>query len=272
MVSEFRRRVAASRLAPIAAFPTRARTVARHNWRSAATSLRWLFTSREHTNYTYNLTDRNRRHLEWWIADVTGTRHGEIRGYVAEILGDFDFVQHVQTVTARSARRGLADREVRLGRRIGWYAITRALKPMHVIETGTDKGLGSCVFAAALLRNGAGRLTTIDVNPASGYLITGKYADVVDRRIGDSVPVLRGAEPADVFIHDSLHTYSHERAELDAVPLTSKALVLSDNADQTDALLDWAEAAGRPFTYFAERPADHWFPGGGIGASPPMPG
>jgi hypothetical protein len=41
--------------------------------------------------------------------------------------------------------------------------------------------------------------------------------------------------------------------------------VLSDNAHATYALMTWAEATGRQFSYFAEQPADHWYPGGGIG-------
>ena len=38
------------------------------------------------------------------------------------------------------------------GRRLGWYALVRALKPRTVVETGADKGLGSCVLAALRLR------------------------------------------------------------------------------------------------------------------------
>ena len=43
----------------------------------------------------------------------------------------------------------------------------------------------------------------------------------------------------DIFLHDSLHTFEHEAAELAAVGprLTPNALVLSDNAHATDALM-----------------------------------
>ena len=47
-------------------------------------------------------------------------------------------------------------------------------------------------------------MTTVDVNPDSGYLIIGPYAGVVDRVIGDSIEVLRsGVTPVDLFLHDS---------------------------------------------------------------------
>src|SRR5690606_39568112 len=41
--------------------------VARHDARMIGTSLRWLFTSREHHNYTYDLTPLNRSHLAWFV-------------------------------------------------------------------------------------------------------------------------------------------------------------------------------------------------------------
>ena len=265
-----RRRIARTRLAPVAAFPVRLSAVTRHNARLAGASARWLVASREHTNFTYDLTDRNREHLAWWTAGVAGQPVARMRGFIDEILGDDDLRAHVVEATRRSSRRGLADRTVRLGRRVGWYALLRALEPALVVETGTDKGLGSVVLAAALLRNGRGRLTTMDVNPDSGYLVAGRYADVVDRVIGDSVETLRsGSEPVDLFLHDSLHTFEYETAEFTAVEprLSARAVVLSDNAHDSDALGHWAERTGRTFGFFAEQPHGHWYPGDGIGAA-----
>lgn len=123
---------------------------------------------------------------------------------------------------------------------------------------------------AALLRNGTGRLTTFDVNPDSGYLISGKYADVVTRILGDSLKGLRDLDgPVEFFLHDSLHAVEHEWGELEAVApiLAPDALVLSDNAHVSDVLPRWAESTGRRFSYFQERPKDHWYPGGGIGVA-----
>jgi Methyltransferase domain len=233
-------------------------------------SARWLVRSREHTNFTYDLTERNQEHLAWWVANLAGADVDEVRGFMGELVDDADLKAHIRQATMHSDRRGLADRDVRFGRRVGWYALTRALQPEHIVETGTDKGLGSCVFAAALLRNGHGRVTTVDVNPDSGYLITGRYASVVDRVMGDSIDVLRsGSTPVDLFLHDSWHTFEHESGELAAVAprLSHGAMVLSDNAHESDALLRWAEQSGRRFTFFREEPSGHWWPGDGIGAA-----
>lgn len=231
-------------------------------------SARWLVRSREHTNYTYDLTSLNREHLAWWVAAAAGIPVGEARSYMREVEQDNDLTTHVLAATQASDRRRLADRHVRLHKRIGWYALVRALRPAHVIETGTDKGLGSVVLAAALIRNGEGRLTTLDVNSDAGYLISGIYATVTDLRIGDSLTALARSEtPVDLFLHDSLHTREHELAEYEAVAprLAQRAVVVSDNAHATDALPAWAEKTGRQFSYFQERPERHWYPGGGIG-------
>ena len=135
-------------------------------------------------------------------------------------------------------------------------------------ETGTDKGLGSCVLAAALLANGRGRLTTIDIEPESGYLIWGRYAEVTDRVLDDSLRAIRSLKGVDIFLHDSDHTLEHESREFDCVKpsLASGALVLSDNAHWSDRLPRWAEENDRRFLFFHEEP-QHWYPGGGIGAA-----
>lgn len=266
--AQLRRRVARSRNAPLAAFPLRLKQVATYNAAVAGRSVRWLLTSREHTNFTYDLTGLNRTHLAWFGAAATDLPVAQVRGYLDELQCDQDLRDHIRRSTLASGRAGLADPDVRYGRRAGWYALIRALRPEHVVETGTDKGLGSCVLAAALLRNGAGRLTTIDVNPEAGYLLGGRYREVAQLRTGDSVRTLSAlAEPVDFFLHDSDHSAAHEAAELTAVEplLAGRAAVLSDNARVTNELASWAEARGHRFLFFDERPAHHWYPGSGIG-------
>jgi Methyltransferase domain len=269
VTSALRTRILASPAARIAAFPTRTASVAKANGHFLGVSARWLFTSREHTNYTYDLTMLNRNHLTWFVANVAGVDVQTARGYIDEVVSDDALRCHIADATRSSSRRWLADPSALLGRRIGWYALVRALKPRHVVETGTDKGLGSVVLAAALLRNGFGRLTTIDNNPASGYLISGSYAPVVDRVIGDSVSTLASLRDVDIFLHDSDHSAEYERSEIETVAnvLTSDALVMSDNSELTDELARWAEKTDRRFAYFDERPANHWFEGVGIGVA-----
>ena len=272
-MNTLRRRLAASRVAAAAALPPRLAAVGRHNAQTLRASVRWLVQSREHTNYTYDLAPLNRDYLAWFVATVADIKVSEARGYLEEVERDSDLRAHVRVHTLASRRRGLADREVRYGRRIGWYALVRALRPQHIVETGTDKGLGSVVLAAALLRNGTGRLTTIDINPEAGYLIAGRYATVCKAKTGDSLQALQEVGEVDMFLHDSDHSAAHEAAELACVTsrLADRAVVLSDNAHMTDALAKWAERHGRRFLFFDEQPAGHWYPGDGIGVALPGP-
>lgn len=263
-----RRRVAASRYARAAALPFRAAMVGRYDGRLIADSTKWLFASREVTNFTYELTDTNRCHLAWWVAGITGTSVAEVRDYFDELSGDQELADHIRHHTSTSSRHRLADTTLRWHRYLGWYALVRAVQPRHIVETGTDKGRGTLVFASALLRNGAGHVTTIDNNPDSGYLIKPPYDSVVTRVIGDSIGCIEALDqPVDFFLHDSLHTREHESAEFAAVTstLSPGAMVLSDNAHSTDVLASWAETHGWSFSYFQERPVDHWYPGAGIG-------
>lgn len=248
------------------------RLAALHDARLLRTSARTLWRSREATNFTYDLTALNRDHLAWYCAVASDRPVDEIRAYFRELEEDDELRRHIRTRTERGPQRSVSDGDARFGRRLGWYALARATHPSMIVETGTDKGLGSIVFAAALLRNGTGRVTTVDVDAGKGWLVGGRWADVVDARIGDSLAVIPSlAGPVDLFLHDSLHTEGHERAELDAVrPLLSpRSLVLSDNAHVTPVLADWAQERGRRFLFFAEQPHDHWYPGAGIGAALP---
>ncbi|MET8257040.1 class I SAM-dependent methyltransferase [Micromonospora sp. NPDC005205] len=272
---KLRRAVARTPLAPIAAFPKRLRTVARHDAKMLRRSARWLLTSREHHNYTYDLTSLSRNHLAWFVSVVCDIPVRQVRAYLGEIESDDGLRQHLLAAIAASDRRGLADKEIRYARRIGWYAIVRATRPAHVVETGVDKGLGSVVLASALLRNAQeghpGRVTSLDINPEAGYLAgVAPWSEVVDLVIGDSIASIGALDrPVDLFLHDSDHSRAHEKREFDAVEpkLAPGAILLTDNVTSTNVLAEHAERTGRRFLAYRETPANHWYPGDGIGVA-----
>lgn len=233
----------------------------------------WLVRSRETTNFTYDLEESNKRHLAAFVAQVTGAPYRDIQGYIAEIENDADLRRHIQE-TARSGVDNVTDSDVKYGRRLGWYAIVRVQKPGVVVETGVDKGLGSCVLTAALARNSRegheGYYYGTDINPEAGYLLGGKYARFGSILFGDSIESLRELDGyVDVFINDSAHSTDYEAREYEAVSdkLSKGAIVLGDNSHATDRLLEFAERNGRHFLFFQEQPKGHWYPGAGIGAA-----
>ena len=191
-----------------------------------------------------------------------------------ELRYDTALRQHLNKRTEMANYAMFADLNVGYGRRIGWYALVRALKPQIVVETGVDKGLGSCVLAAALLRNRSeghqGHYFGTDINPEAGWLFQDMYRNAGEILYGDSIKSIEQLQgPIDLFINDSDHSAEYEEREYEciATKLSDSAIILGDNAHATDKLYQFALATGRRFLFFSEKPANHWYPGAGIGAA-----
>jgi len=167
------------------------------------------------------------------------------------------------------------DAKAKAGRRIGWYAVVRATKPRVVIETGVDKGLGSCILAEALRRNGEdghrGRLYSVDINPNTGILFrSSDYAQFGEFVVSDAIAFLRNFPDAiDVLISDADHSVEYEAQEYEVArgKLSPRGLILSDNAHGSDKLYKYCRKYDKRFLFFQERPLDHIYPGAGIGAA-----
>ena len=233
------------------------------------TNTHWFFTSREHTNFTYWLTEPNRQYLAHFVANLSGQKPAEVLKLFDELEQDTSLSEYVAKVTLESNRRWFADSTPKFGRRLAWYSLVRILKPQLVVETGTDKGFGSLVIYKALEKNGSGALITMDTNPDAGYLVSSLEPGRVQFRFGDSVELLSQPDfPAiDIFIHDSLHTYEHEMAEFSAAfaNLRPGGILISDNSVHCEALSDFAASHDWVFHYFREEVARHPYAGGGIG-------
>lgn len=134
--------------------------------------------------------------------------------------------------------------------------LIRLLEPEVVVETGTDKGLGTLLMARALQKNGKGRVLTLDIDPYSGSLIDlSKWPNIEILR-GDSISLLPSIKKIDIFIHDSNHDPEYEFDEFCAIEsaLVEKSIVLSDNSHISDALYRWSEKQGRRFIFLKKNP------------------
>lgn len=256
----------------LALIPYRFRIASPAFLRPFGQTVAWLVRSREHTNFTYDLTERNRLHLAWFISETTGTPPNVVSDYFGELDHDEALAAHLRDATRRNPRAIMADERARYARRVGWYAYARILKPRVSVETGIDKGLGTCVLAAALLRNASeghpGIVYGTDINPEAGYLIGSPYADVVRILRGDSkLSLSRLDAKIDLFINDSDHSAGYEAQEYEVIRgrLAERAIIIGDNAHSSDALAEFASRTGRSFLFFREQPRDHWYGGAGIG-------
>lgn len=235
---------------------------------------KWAVRSREHTNYTYDLTSENLMYLAFTIAAVTGASYEQIAGFVQEARNDESLKTHIIERVATSGLRFTTDARCEFGRRLGWYAVVRAKKPKVVVETGVDKGRGAVLLCSALLRNGTegchGRYYGTDSDREAGYLLSGKYKEVGAIMYGDSIESLRKFDRViDIFINDSDHSPDYEYREYLTIRdrLGEGAIILGDNSHASDRLARFSRENHRKFLFFQEVPKDHWYPGAGIGIS-----
>lgn len=234
----------------------------------------WLFRSNEITNFTYDLSPINKQYLISYLTAITNKPFSDIEKYIQEIENDVELKNHIINYTKQSTEQDISDLNPKYGRRIGWYAIVRVKKPKIVIETGVDKGMGSCILTAALMKNTEeghpGRYYGTDIYPKAGYLLKGKYADFGEILYGDSIESLKKFKgKIDVFINDSDHSPEYEWKEYQIIKnkLSDNAIILGDNTDTNTKLLQYSMDEGRKFLYFQETPSKHWYCGDGIGAS-----
>ncbi|MSP19182.1 MAG: class I SAM-dependent methyltransferase [Bdellovibrionales bacterium] len=133
-------------------------------------------------------------------------------------------------------------------RTLALHALIRILKPNVVVETGCAWGGSASFLLAALEKNGRGELISIDL-PAS-TVSQAKFMGVNKDQIGALVPEelrkrwklvtgdarielprILAENDADIFIHDSLHTTTHQAFEyITARSLMREgALIVSDD-------------------------------------------
>jgi predicted O-methyltransferase YrrM len=229
---------------------------------------KWAHNSRENDNFTYELTEQNLDYLAATISTVTGAALETVRAYLQEPAVDLHDYLGVKAASLP------IDNPTRFGRRLGWYAIARAIKPRVIVETGVHHGLGSVLLCSALKRNaeeGApGKYYGTDIDTAAGVLLAAPFDQYGKILYGDSIASLQAMdESIDLFINDSDHSAEYEAREyrLVANRLSQKSIVLGDNSHVTNELFRFSAETGRQFLFFKEQPKNHWYPGAGIGIS-----
>ncbi len=235
----------------------------------------WQFVlaSPEPDNYTYRIA--NEAELAAWAAGVARCDEAAARRLVAEPSQDAELAERLRTATAH--RWFYTKRAPPFGKRLGWYALARSLRPRRVIEIGAHDGLGSMLLLRALELNeregSPGTLVSFDVNPSAGWLV-GEHR-LWELRIQSSdegLPeVASAATPVDMLIYDGWHTFEAEYADLRvaAEHLSAHGVLVSDDAQVTRALAHLSEELGFDYSEFQEVPVDHFYPGAMLGAGRP---
>lgn len=233
---------------------------------------KWVKERTELDNFYYDLEENNRADLSELVAAVTSESSKVISNYLSEIRDDASLRTHIAGSFANNPWR--ADSIVGYGRREGWYLFVRALKPRVVVETGVHDGVGACVILAALERNEeegfGGRYFGTDINPRAGWLIPERHKRIAKILYGDSIRSLNDLDQEiNLFINDSDHSPDYEGQEYEVIKpkLSPNSVILGDNSHVSDSLRVFSQENNRPYIFWHEKPADHWYPGAGIGIS-----
>jgi len=233
---------------------------------------KWSKLKTENYNFYYELTDRNLSDLTHLIASITNKSFQEIHGYMNELQNDAALRKHISSIFENDPE--MRDATVGFGRRYGWYAIIRAIKPKMVLETGVHQGVGAVLICRALILNSAegslGNYIGVDIDPKAGILLKDEYATKGEVIFSDAIQAIDAlTEKIDMFISDSDHDNTYELMEYEHIrnKLAPGAIILADNSHATRALADFSLESHRNFIFFREEPQDHWYPGAGIGIS-----
>jgi len=231
---------------------------------------------KEDTNLTFNLTKTNYDYLANFISVITKKSYNECLSILNEPQKDSELInfilQKIEHLPDQERQR--VDKRVEFGKRLGWYAFVRILKPKVVVETGIDKGLGAVLLCSALKKNSEegfnGRYYGTDINAKAGFLLDGVYKSFGEILYGDSIKSLEGLNfDIDIFINDSDHSADYEAREYETIKgkISDTSIILGDNSHVTSKLSDFSIKYDRYFLFFDEKPENHWYPGGGIGVS-----
>jgi predicted O-methyltransferase YrrM len=236
--------------------------------RTPTAAIRYLATGTELSNFTYDIS--NEGELAQVVAAALDTDVRTVVQYLEELRQDEWLEGELGALLRDHGRR------VRpiFGRRAGWYAAARVVRPRTAVETGVHDGLGSAVLLRALERNASegaqGRLMSFDIVPAAGWLVPERLRSRWDLFVGDArklLPHVLQHVEVDLFVHDSDHSYDHERFELKSVGVHASdgAVMITDNAQGGPAFEEFCVEQGAEPHVFIERPSRHFYPGAGLG-------
>ena len=262
-------------MGPVLFAPLRLLSATRYYTPKLTQIMIWLYRSREATNFTYGITECSQVYLAHMLSVVSGCPYDKVLVYLREPSEDSELQRHVRECSRQKPHRYYSDARCEFGRRIGWYALARLMKPRLIVETGVEKGLGSVLLCSALLRNQRegfpGRYYGTDIAPDAGYLLMPPFDSVGQVLYGDSIESLKRLDGVELFINDSDHLSDYERREYQIIApkLTHRAIILADNAHSNGELASFSRNHDRQFLFFREEPADYWYPGAGIGISFP---
>jgi predicted O-methyltransferase YrrM len=259
-------RIKYSPLGPLAVLPLRMRTSLTPQFVRLGQALRWLATSREWANFSYDYQPEGLQAIVCALAELTGRSAAELRGFAEELKGDAVFAQRYRQRVSQTRLRWTSDPTLHYARCLVNYMLVRASGARVIFEAGTERGLSTWAMCRAVRRNGGtGRaplIITVDIGADRGEFLDGDEGGLVRRLVGDSVTALLAtAEPIELFLHDTTSEPMHSRAQFEALAPRLAAAAIVHTAWFTGEFVAASEQHEWRSLEYVERVSDHWYPG-----------
>lgn len=185
------------------------------------------------------------------LSKVLDAERDELESILSE-LSNSDQMIGVEDILENSEYR---ENPAEFGYRKLFYVITRYIKPEVIVETGVFDGVGTSFFLMALEKNGKGRLISIDYTEGGmsfppgeecGWAIPEKLRErwelVEGRSVNKLEKVLKNYPEADLFFHDSKHSYTNMMIEYKtSMRFLDDFYLLSDDINFNSAFDDFKE-------------------------------
>ena len=120
-------------------------------------------------------------------------------------------------------------------------------KPSLIVECGTAIGYSGLWILRVLKNLGAGRLITVEIEPANAqrartHFEEASVSDLVDSRIGDAAEVLKTIQdPVDFLFLDNNKDGYYPCFQAIEAQLTNPATIVADNVGRPDRMADYLE-------------------------------
>jgi hypothetical protein len=193
---------------------------------------------------------------ERFLATVANSTPGRIRGFLNEPSRNTEFMRHWERFGPKLWDGPHPGNDPYAKKVLIQYALTRAVAPDVIVETGVANGVSSTYLLMACRLNGKGHVYSIDINnrefmaPGNqiGWIVPEYLRNRWTLLLGESrivLPhILSELGKVDIFIHDSDHSYSNMKFEYEtSYPhIRSGGLLLSDDANFNTAFTECSKA------------------------------
>ena len=116
---------------------------------------------------------------ERFLASVTNSSPRELRSFLNEPFRDPEFARYLRQCEPHLQAAFHPGNDPYAKKVLLQYAITRAVKPDLIVETGVASGVSSTYLLTACRLNGRGRVCSIDIDNGE-YLPPGKFTLTIE--------------------------------------------------------------------------------------------